>query len=776
MNLFKSLIGRVWQDPNAAEVVKIPAGQLYLLRPGNIRSSKECIYNEGMVTIRRVPNVEHNFQLVVTKVYEEGDEELLEDEDETDEERVFLISEELEFRAGDSDGDPHFIWRDLDGDVDEFYQFIAPGTNEPTKVFFETCMYRAMYERKYKKSADTTQDEDLQEFIWSPPSPSKSSALARKQPKRAAEEAASLENAIASMSISGPSKQSPVSPTSPSKSPQSPDKSTGSPSKTTPPAGTTVIAEDEAELYAWVPEREEFQLQETVYAKIIKRDNTFDYYLIARGEEGQLLSHKVSGEMNQRFSRRMLSLTWNTVENKQQRSWLFRFTEEPAYESFLNAFSQGVWETLHQTSYSKTKPEERSYYNSSNEDVEMRNAEDDEDDEDEVQGELDPDAEPDSDSEQEDDVEEGEKAPALAKGEKNSQLTVGYKGDSYVVRGANLGRFVHDGTKVDYKGTISNITTPKGKSFKPKHVMLHDQDSKMILMNPSDPNSLYHLDVGTGKVVEEWKIHEDVPVLNIAPDNKFAQTTHEQTFVGTSGNAIFRVDPRVPGNKMVDSQYKQYTGKNQFSGVATTAKGGLAVASEKGDIRLFDSIGKNAKTALPPLGDPILGVDVTANGRYIIATTKTYLLLLDTLIGEGRYQGQLGFDKSFPATSKPVPARLQLRSEHVAYMNHEISFSPAKFNVGPDLEEDAIVTSTGPFIVAWNFAKVKKGQLDRYEIKKYEENVVQDSFKFGDDKEIIVALGNNVLNINKKNLKRPTRQSLGAPLRDSRSGIVNAPY
>lgn len=208
--------------------------------------------------------------------------------------------------------------------------------------------------------------------------------------------------------------------------------------------------------------------------------------------------------------------------------------------------------------------------------------------------------------------------------------------------------------------------------------MLHDQDRKMIMMNPAEPNSLYHLDVTTGKVVEEWKIHDDVPVLNIAPDSKFAQTTPQETFVGTSGNAVFRVDPRVSGNKMVESQFKQYTGKNQFSGVTTTAKGGLAVASEKGDIRLFDSIGKNAKTALPPLGDPILGVDVTADGRYIVATTKTYLLLIDTLIGEGRYQGQLGFDRSFPASAKPVPARLQLRSEHVAYMNHGISFSPAR--------------------------------------------------------------------------------------------------
>lgn len=209
--------------------------------------------------------------------------------------------------------------------------------------------------------------------------------------------------------------------------------------------------------------------------------------------------------------------------------------------------------------------------------------------------------------------------------------------------------------------------------------MLHDQDTKLVLMNKNNPNSLFSLDIERGKVVEEWKVHDDIAVNNIAPENKFAPTTREQTLIGTSHNALFRIDPRVSGSKLVDSQFKQYVSKNKFSGVVTTASGKLAVASEKGDIRLFDSIGKNAKTALPPLGDPILGIDVTADGRYIVATTKTYLLLIDTLIGEGKYSGQLGFDRSFPATSKPQPKRLQLKPEHVAYMGYDISFSPARF-------------------------------------------------------------------------------------------------
>jgi hypothetical protein len=37
-----------------------------------------------MATVRRVPTMEHHFQLVVTRVYEDGDQELLGDEDESE--------------------------------------------------------------------------------------------------------------------------------------------------------------------------------------------------------------------------------------------------------------------------------------------------------------------------------------------------------------------------------------------------------------------------------------------------------------------------------------------------------------------------------------------------------------------------------------------------------------------------------------------------------------------------------------------------------------------
>ncbi|KAH7914180.1 VID27 cytoplasmic protein-domain-containing protein [Hygrophoropsis aurantiaca] len=777
MNIFRSLIGKVWQDPNAAEVVKIETGQLYLVRPGNIRSSRECIYNEAMATIRRVPSVEHNFQLVITRVYEDGDQELLEDEDETDEERVFLISEELEFRSGETDSEPTFIWRDLEGDIDEFYEFLAAGTNEPTRAFFETCMYRAMYERKYKTSADATRDSDLDQFIWQRPAstkPTKSKGkAANRKPQQEYTDPEELSEAMGNLSVGSNTSQPRISPRA-----VAPPKNKASFAS----ASLPTITAQEAHLFKWDFDAEGFvnEHDDLIVFKIVERTSgDYNFWLIATAEEGDLLAHKITSDMNQRWAQKTLSLTWNYNNGGQQESWACSFQTNDGFLASKDVFMRCVWETLHRTPFNKVKPDEQAYVMSSSmEDVEMRDVEDEDDDEEEVESELDPDEEA-SDSEGEEEEEE-DVVPPLGQGERNSQLTVGYKGDrSYVVRGNNIGVFNHSGNhQVKYYATISKISTPKGKEFKPHEVMLHDQDSKMILMNPTDPHSLYNMDIERGKVVEEWKIHDDITVDHIAPDNKFAQTTREQTLVGASHNAIFRVDPRISGNKMVDSQYKQYVSKNKFSGVATTEGGKLAVASEKGDIRLFDSIGKNAKTALPPLGDPILGIDVTANGRWIVATTKTYLLLIDTLIGEGRYAGNLGFDRSFPANAKPMPRRLQLRAEHVAYMNHDINFATARFNTGEGQEENAIVTATGQYVIAWDFAKVKKGQLDKYDIKKYEDMVVQDNFKFGDDKEIIVALQNNVLAINKKNLKRPTRDSLAAPMSSlrSRSNIVHSPY
>jgi len=421
-----------------------------------------------MATIRRVPTIEHHFQLVITRVYEDGDQEFLEDEEETDEERVFLISEELEFRTGEAEGSPCFLWRDLHGDVDEFWEYLASGTNEPTRAFFETCMYRAMYERKYKKSPDAGQDADLEEFIWRPPALKAKPKPRRKvSAKASAKPEPSSSAAVPPVPFAEPRRDST----------EEKAKAVAKVASSTPSMET--LMSSEAELYLWDPTNNSFHNQGILTASIMRRIGSgYEYWLTATHDTKHLLAHMISDDMNQRFSHKMFTLTWNHVgEEGAQNSWLFRFGPDD-FGPFLQKFTVCMWESLHQSQWAKAKTDEQHYVLSAvSEDVEMRDVEDEEEEEEEVVSELDPDEEA---SDEEDEEEEMPQGPP--RGDHNSQLTVGYKGDrSYVVRGNNIGVFNHSvGSNVKYYATISKIATPKGKEFKPKNVRL----KSLLPVNP----------------------------------------------------------------------------------------------------------------------------------------------------------------------------------------------------------------------------------------------------------------------------------------------------
>lgn len=86
--------------------------------------------------------------------------------------------------------------------------------------------------------------------------------------------------------------------------------------------------------------------------------------------------------------------------------------------------------------------------------------------------------------EEEEEEEEGSSVPRFS-GERNSMLTVGYKGDrSYVVRGNNIGVFSHTGdNQVRYFATISKISTTKGKEFKPREVIHYSVSDRNMLIS-----------------------------------------------------------------------------------------------------------------------------------------------------------------------------------------------------------------------------------------------------------------------------------------------------
>ncbi|ORY35530.1 cytoplasm protein [Naematelia encephala] len=749
MFVLKSLLGKMWGNPANPELIQIPVGQLYLVRPNSIKGSRECIFKDAVATIRRT-GIEFQYQLVITKAYEEGEDQLLEEDSETDDERVFLIDDSLGFRFSTIDGAATCSWNDLSGDDGDLWEFVSgKRVSRPTNDLFEMTLLRCMYERKHQRPHDEASEADL--------------------------------NRLRLGSEAGPSGSS----TNLLEASNSPNEAID-PFKDVP-----ILSRDKAELYLFDTETDVFVVQEKEVDVDIALNGEYDTWIIVRHDKTPFISLPVDAEMNPRFdmSNHAFMFTFRETEGLPGMTWCLKFVPE-TFAEWKDKFTIYLWEGKNRQSYGKTKADEQRYIQDAYGDIEMTDVAGEEvEDEDEGEDENETDAEGTDAENDGDDLsgeESSEKAAAFASGSKNEQLAVGYKDDlSFVARGDMIGVFAPKDNKMRYRTTIDRVKDLNGKNFSPSRMMLHNQDSNMLLLDPSNRNSVFRMDLEYGKVVDEWKVSDVISVDNIIPDSKYAQMNPQQTLVGHSHNGLFRIDPRVAGNKLVESQFKQYATKNDFSAAVTTESGKIAVASNKGDIRLFDQIGKNAKTALPALGDPIIGVDVSADGRWLVATCKTYLLLLDLLIGDGRFKGALGFDRSFPADSKPIPRRLQLKPEHVAYMVDPVSFTPARFNTGMNEAEKTIVTSTGRYVITWNFRRLKQGRFDDYQIKQYDSKVVADNFKFGADKNIIVALEHNVLMAEKKDLTKPSRaslaprQSIATPakkLRDSHSAIVHSPY
>ena len=110
------------------------------------------------------------------------------------------------------------------------------------------------------------------------------------------------------------------------------------------------------------------------------------------------------------------------------------------------------------------------------------------------------------------------------------------------------------------------------------------------------------------------------------------------------------------------------------------------------------------------MGQPITSVDVSLDGRWVLATTKGYLLIMPTFV-EGVEKS--GFAKSM-GQNKPSPTKLHLSlRDLIRFGISAPDFTAARFNtfstsVG---RETNIVTSTGAFLITWKFNDVLKGSI-----------------------------------------------------------------
>ncbi|KAI5956740.1 VID27 [Candida jiufengensis] len=782
MNFLKKFIGTTSTD----EVASIPSGKLYLTRSKTSpKGAIECLYNDAYASIKQTTNP-FIYQLCITKVYQEGENEFRsnsgynysDDEDEdyeetdqnssiartssfiqkdsrhnTKDEWVFPINEELKIFKKIENGKRSIAWKDLNGDLGDKFEFVLD--DEIRNNDFDSFMltiYKCLYEEKYRESSISVNTlEELKEFIYNP----KSELLNFEDLEYDEDEEEEDDESDTTEEY---------------------DEARGSPKlfveesedEEEPPKGDVVFSTKKFALHLYDSTSGTFLLKSSTNELKIIDLGTWEFCLFVVGEK-ITINTTLSKNINPTFNYEHLSFIFNhyTVKNNQVtvNSWLLKFDSFNDLTDFQNKFLAAMYESLNKKKFGVEKGDD-DYF------VDAFSSMDIDDESQEDLKEIEKSETEETDSEDNEEIENStkkftEELTNIQRKDKNTYLSVGYKDRAYVSRGDKIGVFSQDDKALAYQTTINNVTDLKGNKFNPEKMLLHQEDQFLVMSNPDvNDKTLYKMDLNRGKIIEEWEVSKTVPVKNYAPSSKFAQLTNQQTLTGISSNGLFTIDPRLSGSKLVNDQtFKCYkTTNNQFQSLATTDQGHIALGSGKGDIRLFDRLGVNAKTALPSLGDAILGIDVSKDGRWILATCKTYILLIDTKITSGqKNSGKSGFTAYFDKDKKPTPRRLTLLPEHEAFIKNnnqhkEFKFSPAYFNTGIDQKETTIISSTDNYIIIWSLSKILKNDASPYQVKNYKQNIIADNFKYGSNNRLIMALPDDVNMVSRRSLNNPEKE------------------
>ncbi|KAF5745626.1 protein CYPRO4 [Tripterygium wilfordii] len=316
-------------------------------------------------------------------------------------------------------------------------------------------------------------------------------------------------------------------------------------------------------------------------------------------------------------------------------------------------------------------------------------------------------------------------------------LTLGALDNSFLVNdlGVQVYRNYHRGihgkgicVKFDGKDASGQLT--------PQKALLMRGETNMMLMSPlkeGKPHStgLQQLDIETGKIVTEWKFGKDgteITMKDITNDTKGSQLDpSESTFLGLDDNRLCQWDMRdrrgivqniASSNSPVLhwNQGHQFSRGTNFQCFASTGDGSIVIGSLDGKIRLYSKTSmRQAKTAFPGLGSPITHVDVTYDGKSVLGTTDTYLVLICTLFTDKDGNTKTGFGGRM-GNKIPAPRLLKLTplDSHLAGTDNRFHGGHFSWVTENGKQERHIVATVGKFSVIWDFQRVKNSAHECY--------------------------------------------------------------
>ncbi|XP_072979503.1 protein CYPRO4-like [Typha angustifolia] len=320
-------------------------------------------------------------------------------------------------------------------------------------------------------------------------------------------------------------------------------------------------------------------------------------------------------------------------------------------------------------------------------------------------------------------------------------LALGALDNSFLVNDSGIQVVKNFSHGVHGKGVSVKITNNGNRisgNSTPKKALLMKAETNMILMSPGEtrrPHStgVHQLDIETGKVVTEWRFEKDgtdITMRDITNDNKGSQLDpSESTFLGLDDNRLCRWDMRDRrgmvqniASSMESSPVLQWTHGHQFSRgtnfqcFASTGDGSIVVGSLDGKIRLYSkSSMRMAKTAFPGLGSPITYVDVTFDGKWILGTTDTYLILICTVFKDKDGKEKTGFSgRMGNRIAAPRLLKLTPLDSHLAGSNSKLHGGQFSWVTESGKQERHLVATVGKFSVIWNFQQVRNSNHECY--------------------------------------------------------------
>ena len=121
----------------------------------------------------------------------------------------------------------------------------------------------------------------------------------------------------------------------------------------------------------------------------------------------------------------------------------------------------------------------------------------------------------------------------------------------------------------------------------------------------------------------------------------------------------------------------------------------------------------------------------------------TTLRLTQRRVIVGRGVGRAGTGKF---VGSPTSSACCLKVKHIQkYRLRNVDFTPAHFDQGDGIDEHWIISSTGKYIIKWNFNKLKKsGIINSYSIRVASAKVVHNEFRYNYNDDILVSETNSV--------------------------------